>query len=86
MGYFRHAMPVIGELQPGLWAATGFGGQGLNTTAMAGLVIARGITGLDDAWKHFSIYGPAWAGGPLAPAATQATYWFMQARDRLDER
>ena len=31
-----HGMPQIGQLRKGLWVASGFGRQGLNTTAMAG--------------------------------------------------
>ena len=43
MGYARHKMPQIGEIAPGIWIASAFGGHGLNTTAMAGLVIARAL-------------------------------------------
>jgi glycine/D-amino acid oxidase-like deaminating enzyme len=86
MAYFRHAMPVIGQLQPGTWSATGFGGHGLNTTAMAGNLIARAIADGDDAYRRFHHFGPDWAGGPFAPLAAQAKYWFMQWRDKRDER
>ena len=36
LGNTLHRMPQIGELSPRLWLASGFGGHGLNTTAMAG--------------------------------------------------
>ncbi len=42
LGLTIHRMPQIGELGPGVWLASGFGGHGLNTTAMAGNIIARG--------------------------------------------
>ena len=41
MAYAVHKMPQIGELAPGYWLASAFGGHGLNTTAMAGEMIAR---------------------------------------------
>ena len=43
LGITMHRMPQIGELGPGVWLASGFGGHGLNTTAMAGNIIARAI-------------------------------------------
>jgi gamma-glutamylputrescine oxidase len=86
MGYALHKMPIIGELEPGHWAASGFGGHGLNTTAMAGLLIARAIAEGDDEWKRFDGFGTAWAGGWVGRAGVQLSYWKMQLRDRLDER
>ena len=85
MGYCRHFMPIIGELEPGIWSAVAFGGHGLNTTAMAGQLVSRAIAAGDDEWRLFAPFGTYWAGGQLGRIATQATYWFMQARDRLDE-
>jgi len=41
IGQTVHGMPQIGQLRKGLWVASGFGRQGLNTTAMAGQLIAR---------------------------------------------
>ena len=35
-GHTVHGMPQIGEITPGLWLLSGFGGHGLNTTAMGG--------------------------------------------------
>ncbi len=85
MGYAPHKMPIIGELEPGLWSATAFGGHGLNTSAMGGLLIAGAIAHGDDQWRQFAPFGARWAGGWLGRMATQGTYWLMQARDRLDE-
>ncbi len=86
MGYAMHKMPIIGEMEPGLWAATAFGGHGLNTTAMAGTVIASAIAEGDDRWRLFSPFAARWGGGALGRLATQATYWYMQLQDRRDER
>jgi gamma-glutamylputrescine oxidase len=86
MGYALHKMPLIGETEQGVWMASGFGGHGLNTTAMAGLLIARAITGGDDEWRRFSAFGAPWVGGWLGRAGVQISYWNMQLKDRLDER
>jgi len=86
MGYAVHKMPIIGELESGLWAVTGFGGHGLSTTAMGGQLIASAISEGDDRWRQFSSFGPVWAGGPFGRAAVQAIYWFMQGRDRIEEK
>jgi gamma-glutamylputrescine oxidase len=53
-GHPLHRMPQIGELGPGLWLASGFSGHGLNTTAMAGNLIARSIANDDPTWKLFA--------------------------------
>src|SRR5882757_759230 len=42
-GQTVHGMPQIGQLRKGLWVASGFGRQGMNTSAMAGQLIARSI-------------------------------------------
>jgi glycine/D-amino acid oxidase-like deaminating enzyme len=63
VGQTVHGMPQIGEMRRGLWVASGFGRQGLNTTAMAGKLIAAGILHRDDRWKLFSPFELVWAGG-----------------------
>jgi glycine/D-amino acid oxidase-like deaminating enzyme len=62
-GQTVHGMPQIGELRRGLWVASGFGRQGMNTTAMAGQLIARSILWGDDRWRLFSPFELVWAGG-----------------------
>ncbi|MEZ5791576.1 MAG: FAD-binding oxidoreductase [Nitratireductor sp.] len=86
MGYAIHKMPLIGRLREGLWAVTAFGGPGLNTTAMGGLLIASAITSGDDRWKLFEPYGLQWGGGLAGRAATQLEYWRLQMLDRIEER
>ena len=86
MGYAMHRMPLIGEISSGLWVATAFGGHGLNTSAMAGDLIARAIMDGDDRWRLFSSYDLVWAAGKAGLAARRATYWFMQAQDWIDEK
>ncbi|MBD2748586.1 FAD-binding oxidoreductase [Microvirga sp. BT688] len=85
MSYARHLMPQIGQLMPGVWHCTAFGGHGMNTTASGGTVIAEGITGESDRYRLFAPFGLAWNGGPLGRAAAQLTYWGYQAADAAKE-
>jgi gamma-glutamylputrescine oxidase len=86
LGNPLHRMPQIGELSPGLWLASGFGGHGLNTTAMAGNIIAQAIVDNDDAWRLFSPFELVWAGGRAGRAAMQVYYWWFSARERWAAR
>lgn len=86
MSYARHLMPQIGRLAPGVWHATAFGGHGMNTTAIGGLVIAEAIAGQSDRYRLFEPFGLDWNGGPAGHAAVQLTYWWLQAQDRWRER
>lgn len=69
VGQTVHGMPQIGQLRRGLWVASGFGRQGLNVSAMAGQLIARGILWGDERWRAFSPFELVWAGGPTGRAA-----------------
>ena len=70
-GQTVHGMPQIGQLRRGLWVTTGFGRQGLNTSAIAGHLIARSILWGDDRWRLFSPFELVWAGGPSGRVAGQ---------------
>jgi glycine/D-amino acid oxidase-like deaminating enzyme len=69
MGQTVHGMPQIGQLRKGLWVTSGFGRQGLNTSAMAGQLIARSILWGDERWRLFSPFELVWAGGRTGRAA-----------------
>jgi glycine/D-amino acid oxidase-like deaminating enzyme len=71
-GQTVHGMPQVGQLRRGLWVASGFGQQGLNTSAMAGQLIASGILAGDDRWRLFSPFELVWAGGIAGRVAGQA--------------
>jgi gamma-glutamylputrescine oxidase len=86
MSYAPHQMPHVGRLQAGLWYATAFGGHGLNTTAVAGKVLAEAILGQSDRIAAFAPFGLDWAGGLVGRAMVQATYWGLQAQDWWRER
>src|SRR5437868_3934494 len=69
VGVTVHGMPQIGQLRKGLWVASGFGRQGLNTSAMAGLLVARSILWGDERWRLFSPFELVWAGGTTGRVA-----------------
>lgn len=86
MAYARHLMPLIGPVMPNVWACTGFGGHGLNTTAIGARVVAEAIAGESDRYRLFAPFGFVWNGGPFGTAAAQLTYWAYQGMDFLRER
>jgi hypothetical protein len=74
LGRTLHHMPQIGEVHPGVWISSGFGTHGLNTSALAGQLIGRGIVEADDTWRLFAPYELVWAGGRAFRAVAQAVY------------
>jgi gamma-glutamylputrescine oxidase len=85
MGFSVHRMPQIGMLRPGAWIASAFGGQGLNTTAMAGELIASAIAEKDDRWRLFIPFGLVWAGGWFGKTFVQMNWWSRKLHDRIDD-
>jgi len=86
MSYAVHKMPQIGELRPGVWHAMGFGGHGMNTTTVAGELVAAAIAEGDDRYRLFAPFGLTPTGGPIGALAAQASYWYYGARDALRAR
>ncbi len=87
MGYALHKMPQVGEIEPGLWACTAFGGHGVAQTAAGADAVAAGIAHerlTAGACSHRS--APRWAGGALGRLGTQLVYWKLQASDWWDEK
>jgi gamma-glutamylputrescine oxidase len=80
-GFAVHGMPQIGEVQRGVWLASAFGAQGLNTSAMAGNLIARAIVERDDSWRHFLPFELVWAGGRAGRAVARTAAWWGRQRD-----
>jgi glycine/D-amino acid oxidase-like deaminating enzyme len=85
MGFAVHRMPQIGMLKPGAWISGAFGGQGLNTTAMAGELIASAIAEKDDRWRLFIPFGLVWAGGWFGMTYAQVNWWSRKLRDRVED-
>lgn len=86
LGITVHRMPQIGALSPGLWVASGFVGHGLNTTAMAGQMIADAIIDGDDRWRLFVPFELIWAGGLAGRVSQQIGYWNHFVNERLSAR
>ena len=86
LGNTVHRMPQIGELGPGVWLASGFGGHGLDTTAMAGNIVARAIVEGDETWRKFTAFELVWAGGLFGRAAAQLRVWIKRLTDTAAER
>ncbi|MEX2497573.1 MAG: FAD-binding oxidoreductase [Wenzhouxiangellaceae bacterium] len=83
MSYARHQMPILGEIEPGLWSALAFGGHGMAITTLAGEVLAEAMTGDKTRLSSFDNYGASWAGGPVGRAVIQGVYWWKQLQDRF---
>jgi glycine/D-amino acid oxidase-like deaminating enzyme len=83
MGFAVHGMPQIGEVQPGVWLASAFGGQGLNTSAMAGDLIARAIVEGDDTWRRFLPFELVWAGGRVGRTVVRAAAWWRHESEAV---
>ena len=77
IGITVHGMPQIGEVMPGVWLASGFGGLGLNTTAMAATLIASAIVEHDDRYRLFEPFELVFAGGQ---AGRVFTTWLSAAQ------
>jgi gamma-glutamylputrescine oxidase len=86
LGNTIHRMPQIGELGPGVWLASGFGGHGLDTTAMAGNLVARAVVEGDETWRKFTPFELVWAGGVFGCTAAQLRVWIKRLTDASAER
>ncbi len=86
MGYAPHMMPQVGEVEPGLWICSAFGGHGVAQTAAGADAVAAGILGDPARWRLFAPFATGWAGGTAGRAATQLAYWGLQMRDWWDEK
>jgi glycine/D-amino acid oxidase-like deaminating enzyme len=85
LGRTVHRMPQIGEIERGVWIASGFGGHGLNTSALAGELVARGLVESDQTWRLFAPYELVWAGGMLGRILAQGVYWGTRPIDRVKQ-
>lgn len=79
-GQTVHGMPQVGQWRPGLWIASGFGRQGLNTSAMAGHLIASAIAEGDDRWRLFAPFELVWAGGVAGRLVQQGLFGWQRSR------
>jgi glycine/D-amino acid oxidase-like deaminating enzyme len=80
-GFAVHGMPQIGEAERGVWLASAFGGHGLNTSALAGELVARGITERDDTWRRFLPFELVWSGGRAGRAVAYSARLWQRSSD-----
>ena len=83
MGFARHKMPLVRELEPGLWVNTAYGGHGLNGTTMGGELVAAAIAEGGQDQALLLPFRPVPAFGRLGRLAAQAIYWGHVAGDGL---
>ncbi|MGD9742685.1 MAG: NAD(P)/FAD-dependent oxidoreductase [Dongiaceae bacterium] len=83
MSYPTHKMPQLGQLQPGVWYAQGYGGHGMGTTALTGELLAAAIAEGDRRYELLAPFGLNWTGGPVGTAYAQLVYWRYQFLDWL---
>ncbi len=83
MGYSRHKMPHIGELEPGLWYCQSFGGHGVAPTTAGGEIVASALAEGDTRYREFADFRLGRTFGPAGLLAAQLSYWYYQLRDRL---
>ncbi len=81
MAFTRHRMPIVRELDPGLWAAAGFGGHGLNTTAIAAELLARAIVAGDPAYRVLDPFRPVAVGGIVGHLGAHGLVWAKGLRE-----
>jgi gamma-glutamylputrescine oxidase len=81
MGYARHEMPQLAEIEPGLWAAQGFGGHGLATTTAIAEALAAALAEGDTRYRDLARYGFPSTHRPAGYLAAQATYAWLQLKD-----
>jgi gamma-glutamylputrescine oxidase len=80
--YAPHKMPQVGQIKPGYWYCTGFGGHGLTATAGCGDAVARAIAQGDETYRLFEPFSKLWfAGGAISPYIAQGVYYLWRARD-----
>ena len=85
MAYARHKMPYIGQLKPGVWSCTAFGGHGMNSAPIGGRIISEAITKQSDRYRLFEKFGLTSNGGIVGPLTAQSVYWGMRLADRWRE-
>lgn len=81
MGYARHEMPQIGEIEPGLWLAQAFGGHGVAPTTFGGELLASAIAEGDQRWRELSSYGLVSTLKPAGFVGAQLSYSWLQFKD-----
>jgi gamma-glutamylputrescine oxidase len=83
MGFATHKMPLIHQVEPGLWTCTAFGGHGVCATTAGGEVIASAIASGDQRYELFKPFGFGFTAGPVGRVVAQGIYGWWRIRDYL---
>lgn len=85
LGVTVNRLPCLQQLQPNVWAAAGFSGQGVTIAPLAGQILAETVMGNDERFQLYSkLPTPAFPGGKLLrPALLAAGMSWYALRDRL---
>ena len=63
---------------------SGFAGHGINTSAVAGHLIARAVADNDDAWRAFVPFDLVWAGGRLGRVFAETLIFIRNRREEFE--
>ena len=86
MGFASHKMPVIDQICSNVWLLTAFGGHGLNTTAMAGNLVAKAVITRNQEWRLFAPFRRGLAlPRPLGRLAAYGVFLGYSLYDRFEE-
>lgn len=84
IGITMNRLPDLGRLNPRVFYAQGFSGQGVALTGIAGKLLAEAITGDDSRFARLErIHHRAFPGGPLRTPALIAATTAAKIKDRL---
>ena len=83
MAYAPHRMPVIAEVERDIFVTSGFGGHGLNTTAMAATILAETLAHHGKRHHLFARYGLQPSYGALGRIAARLNFWQFRRRDQM---
>ena len=81
MAYAPHRMPVIAEIERDLYLLAGFGGHGVNTSAVAATILAETLANHGKAHQHFARFGLQPSRGTLGRLAARLRQWRRSARE-----
>lgn len=84
MGFATHKMPLIHQIEPGLWTNTAYGGHGVCATTAGGEVVATAIASGDTRYELFKPFGFGFTAGPIGRVVAQGVYSWWRLRDIMD--
>ncbi len=83
--YGFYKMPQVGHLTDRIWYTMGYGGHGLNNTAIIGKILSDAIVDNDKRYLIYSIFKLQNLFGKLGQIIGQFTYWKQNIDDYLSK-